>query len=79
MTARNLFLYFDWCGTHPIANVLYFLDLTPGAIDHALADLLRTMVPEERLIHSNRRGSELGGCSVALSTGILVIVPFDDA
>src|SRR5205085_201814 len=37
----------------PIADVLYFLDLTLGKIDHALADLLRTTVPQGRILDSS--------------------------
>ena len=52
MCAQEMALYYDWCDRRPIAGVLYFLDLTPG-LDGALADLLRTTVPEERILDSS--------------------------
>ena len=49
-TAQDTALYYDWCDRRPLRDTLYFLDLVPGSIDLALADLLRTTVPEERLL-----------------------------
>ncbi len=48
--AQDMALYFDWCEGRPIASSLYFIDLAPDTIDYALADLLRTTVPEERIL-----------------------------
>ena len=39
-TACNMALYYQWCEERPIDRVLYIVDLTPGTIDFALADLL---------------------------------------
>ena len=48
--AQNTVLYYEWCHSSPISNVLYFLDLAQDSIDYALADLLRTVTAEERII-----------------------------
>ncbi|HZZ73203.1 MAG TPA: hypothetical protein VFE24_13185 [Pirellulales bacterium] len=48
--AQNLLLYYDWCQGRPYSEVLYFIDLSPDAIDYAFADQLRTTVAVERLV-----------------------------
>lgn len=58
-TARNTALFYDWFEGKPLGNVLYFIDLTPGSIDHALADLLRTTVMAERILPVNLPTADL--------------------
>ena len=48
--AWNTALFFDWCGGQPISNGLYLVDFAPDSIDFAAADLLRTTVPDSRLL-----------------------------
>ena len=57
--ARSLAIYFDWCGGKPLGNALYFIDLAPGSIDLALADLLRTTVMESQILPSSAASEEL--------------------
>ena len=48
--AQNTALYYEWCQGSPIDKVLYFLDMAQDSIDYALADLLRTVTAEERIV-----------------------------
>jgi phenylacetate-CoA ligase len=49
-TGNNMALYYEWCQGRPLTDVLYCIDLATDSIDFALADLLRTTVPEQRLL-----------------------------
>ena len=59
ITAFNTMLYYDWCHEHPLADVLYCVDMATDSIDFALADMLRTLAPEERLLPVTAAPSEL--------------------
>ncbi len=52
-TAYDIVLYYEWCEGKPLAEAVYFLDIVPGSIDAALADWLRTTVPESRIASSS--------------------------
>ncbi|MBN2053478.1 phenylacetate--CoA ligase family protein [bacterium] len=49
-SAYAMALYWNWCNERPFNNVMYILDPTPHNIDHALAELLRATVMEERIV-----------------------------
>lgn len=48
--AWNTALFYDWCQGRPIGNGLYLVDMARDSIDYAAADLLRTTVPDSRLL-----------------------------
>lgn len=48
--ACNTALYYDWCHGRPVSNGLYLVDLSRDSIDFATADLLRTTVPDSRIL-----------------------------
>jgi len=48
--ACNTALFYDWCGGKPVSNGLNLVDMAPDSIDYAAADLLRTLVPDKRLL-----------------------------
>jgi phenylacetate-CoA ligase len=48
--AANMMLYHDWCHGRPYEEALYFVDFAPDSIDFVIADFLRTIVPEDRLL-----------------------------
>jgi phenylacetate-CoA ligase len=48
--ACNTALYYDWCHGRPLSNGLYLVDMSRDSIDFATADLLRTTVPDSRIL-----------------------------
>lgn len=48
--ACNTVLYYDWCQGRPLSNGLYLVDMSRDSIDFATADLLRTTVPDSRIL-----------------------------
>ena len=48
--ACNTALYYDWCQGRPLSNGLYLVDKSRDSIDFATADLLRTTVPDSRIL-----------------------------
>lgn len=48
--ASTMAQYLEWCEGQPIADVLYCVDLATDSIDFAMADLLRTIAPEQRIL-----------------------------
>ncbi len=58
-TAYAMTLYYQWCCGKPIKKVMYLLDSTPHNIDYALADQLRTIVMEERIVSTFEKSAEI--------------------
>lgn len=73
--AWNTSLFFDWCDGSPLSDGLYLVDLDPAGIDAAAADMLRTTVPETRLLSAHMPAPRLAERLASISPEFISAYP----